>query len=100
MTVPCKACGAPVAWRKIQGNMYLPCNPSQVAFVPGDGNETFVSLDGKVRNGKSWVRWMPGQTEIGYQAHRVTCPFAERMRKRGKRGGRRRGRASAEGKGA
>lgn len=76
----CRACGATIRWVITTKLRRMPCDPWQYRFTPGGGNETFVTTDGRVIRGK---RSKCGP-QAGFISHFATCPYADRMRKKGK----------------
>ena len=76
-TTPCRACGTEIAFIKTVKGKTMPVDVEAIRFSPGDGPETFVTVDGRVVRG---ARRKNG-AETGFVSHFATCPAADEMRK-------------------
>lgn len=81
----CRACGAPIAWRRTVNDKPMPIDP-----VPHPSGNVLIQ-----RNGRVIVLRDPPELRLRrstgplYRSHWATCPFADRFR-RGKAGDARR----------
>lgn len=75
--VPCRGCGALIAWRMTTGAARMPLDPDPVA----DGN-IVIEPDGRCRLLPRSARPEVGQPL--FQSHWVSCPARDRFRKEGR----------------
>ncbi len=82
-TCPCRGCGQEIAFIKMVKHKTMPVNPDGVYFIPDDGPNSYVTLDGRIERGRDPK---PGDTGamIGYVSHFATCPEAGKFRGRRK----------------
>ena len=80
-TMPCRGCGAEIAFIKTVKGKTMPVNPESVYFMPDGGPNTYVLPGGDVVRGREAERGDTG-VQIGYISHFATCPERDRMRKR------------------
>ncbi len=78
----CRGCGAPVVWIRTSGGKSMPCDSSPICYkaVTG-GKDKIVTIRGEVVRGI--VVNGAGTANVGYRPHWVTCPLANRFRRRG-----------------
>lgn len=78
----CRGCGAPIVWVKTTAGKSMPCDVEPVLYKERTGApEKIVTPNGEVLNCDLDVE--PDEaTGVGYISHFVTCPQAERFRKR------------------
>ena len=78
----CRGCGAPIVWIRTAGGKSMPCDAEPVLYKERKGAAgKIVTPNGEVLSCDLDVE--PDEaTGIGYISHFVTCPQAERFRKR------------------
>lgn len=74
----CVSCGAEIEWVKTKSGKSMPLDAKPIKYIAG-GKDVIVTKDGEVISG---VRITEYGTETGYVSHFVTCPNANRHRKR------------------
>lgn len=79
-TTPCRGCGKEIAFIKTVKGKSMPVNPESVYFVPAEGPNTYVMLDGSIRRGRE-PRPDDRTTIIGFISHFATCTAADLYRK-------------------
>lgn len=82
--VPCRGCRAMIGFIKTEKGKTMPVDPEEIYFVPGDGPDTYVMPDGRIRRGRE-TGCNDLEGVIGYRSHFATCPVSARMRKGGRK---------------
>ena len=80
MSQYCTGCGAPITWVITKAYKKMPCNPKLVHYVPGQGNEKFVTPEGETVSGRLAMACVDGAI-LGYTPHWATCPKAKAFKK-------------------
>ena len=67
----CRRCGKPI-WlvRCVDNNKWVSCDVELRRFTPSDGPNTYVTEDGKICRGTTYI---DGAEMFGYRKHRKDC---------------------------
>lgn len=75
----CRGCGKEIIWIRMESGKNMPADPDLEEYVLG-GNDTFITMDGKVVVGKLCRR---GEADgVGYKPHWATCIRADTFRRK------------------
>lgn len=78
----CRGCGKPIMFIKTVAGKSIPVDPEPICFMPEEGFDKFVLMDGTVQRGRALEE--ADKTAIGYRSHFATCPAADQFRKKNK----------------
>ena len=79
-TTTCRGCGKPIAFIKSANGKSIPVDPEPICFMPEEGLDKFVLMDGTVQRGRALEE--ADKTAIGYRSHFATCPAADDFRRK------------------
>ena len=76
----CKGCGKQIGFIKTVNGKTIPVDPEPICFMPEEGYDKFVMMDGTMQRGRALEE--ADKTAIGYRSHFATCPAADTFRRK------------------